>query len=46
MVRNFANAEQTITIHDPNTYCTVTIPTSPRCSTRNQHDEEVMGFHE
>ena len=46
IVRNFANAEQTITIHDLNTHHTVTIPTSPCHSTRNQHDKEVMGFHE
>jgi hypothetical protein len=46
IVRNFANAAQTITIHDPNTHRTVTIPTSSRRSTRNQHDEEIMGFRD
>lgn len=30
IVRNFANENQTITIHDPNSYRTATVPTVPR----------------
>jgi hypothetical protein len=46
VVRNFANAEQTITVHDPNTRRTVTVPTMPRRLPRRNDDEEVMGFRE
>ena len=46
IMRNFSNSDQTITIHDPNTRCTVTIPTTPRRSSRTQQDEEIMGFRE
>ena len=46
VVRNFMNAEQTITVHDPNTRHTVTIPTMPHHLPRRNDDEEVMGFHE
>ena len=46
IVRNFANEDQTITVHDPNTCRTITIPTSPRRSSRTKHDEEIMGFRE
>jgi hypothetical protein len=46
VVRNFSNSDQTITIHDPNTRRTVTIPTTARRVLRRQDEEEVMGFRE
>ena len=35
VVRNFANDDQTITLHDPNTNRRVTVPTTPR--SRREH---------
>ena len=46
VVRNFSNADQTITVHDPNTRRTVTIPTSARRSLRHQKEEETAVFRE
>jgi hypothetical protein len=46
VVRNFANAEQTITVHDPNTSRTFTLPTMSRRLPRRIDDEDVMGFRE
>jgi hypothetical protein len=46
IVRNFVNAEQTITVHDPNTRCTVTVLTMPHYLPCRNDDQEVMGFHE
>jgi hypothetical protein len=42
VVRNFANEDQTITIHDPNTGRRVTVPTLPRGKKNRQssHKEE------
>jgi len=42
IVRNFANADQTITIHNPNSGRTITIPTSAR----RPIDAEVVGFRQ
>lgn len=44
IVCNFANEDQTITVHDPNTHHTIMIPTSPSHSLHTQHDEKIMGF--
>jgi hypothetical protein len=44
IVQNFTNAEQTITVHDPNTHCTVTMLTIPCHLPHQKDDEEVMGF--
>jgi len=46
VVRNFTNAEQTITNHDPNTHRTVTVPTMPHYPPCRNGDEEVLGFRE
>jgi hypothetical protein len=46
VVRNFANAEQTITVHDPNTSRTFTLPTMSRRLPRRIDDEDFMGFRE
>ena len=46
MVRNFANEDQTITIHDPNSGRVATIPTIPRGPPRvtcRHHSKQV--FH-
>ncbi|KDR69122.1 hypothetical protein GALMADRAFT_230903 [Galerina marginata CBS 339.88] len=43
IIRNYANEDQTITIHDPNSNRTVTVPTSPRGLHRTcQHIEAVF----
>jgi len=46
VVRNFANADQTITVHDPNTHRTATIPTAPRRGTRRHDDDDAAVFRE
>jgi hypothetical protein len=43
VIQNFSNEEQTITITDPNTGRTATVPTSPRQPPRfRQHNHEVF----
>jgi gag-polyprotein putative aspartyl protease len=45
-VKNFANADQTITVRDPNRGITVTIPTMPRGLPRHMQNEcPGQGFH-
>jgi hypothetical protein len=40
VIRNFANEDQTITIHDPNTGQHITIPTLPRGSQKAENTNE------
>ena len=51
IVRNFANEDQTITIHDPNTGRQVTIPTIPRSQkeqecTHPHHEANIRHTHQ
>jgi hypothetical protein len=43
-VKNFPNEDQTITIVDPNTKCSITIPTLPRTPPRHRR-HGCQGFH-